>query len=184
MVSSVRLTLSSGDLARHEAELAAHLALLDWLKTSGPSYGLPSDASDIDGVQKEMLEAVYPNPVRLSFPYLHQKSEAEREGLSTGCVSTSPAGPSHLARHAVPTHLSALIRFQKDSPELPRSRERPAGVQVEAVALRRAELPVDSRPQRLPHRDGLRRSDGGCDERGWIWRRVHLSVFCLPFHSK
>lgn len=150
MVTSVRLTLSSGDLAWHEAELAAHQALLDWLKASGPSYGLPSDASDLDDVQKEMLEAVYPNPVRLSCFYSHQKSEAELKGLSTERVSTSPAEPSHFARHALPTHLPVPLT-QKNCTELPRSRERPAGVQIEAVALRPAELPVDSRPQRIPH---------------------------------
>lgn len=56
--------MSSGDLARYESQLASHLALLSWVKASGASYGLPSDLSQLDDVQRETLEAVYPNPVR------------------------------------------------------------------------------------------------------------------------
>lgn len=80
MPSSVHLTLSAGDLPAYEAELARHDALLVWLRSSGSSYGLPTELALLDDVQRETLEAIYPAagkgplpvnpPASLAFPPL------------------------------------------------------------------------------------------------------------------
>lgn len=59
-MTSIRLTLHSGDAQLYASQLAAHLKLKAWLADSGASYGLPTELTELDEVGHETLESIYP----------------------------------------------------------------------------------------------------------------------------
>jgi hypothetical protein len=120
MPSSVQLTLSAGDLPAYEAELAQHQTLLAWLRSSGPSYGLTTEPASLDAVQRETLEAIYPDsgdgpiqidpPMSLAFPPLviELSSSAGLKKTCANFVALASDPPQHRSKRSPHAPLSYL----------------------------------------------------------------------------
>lgn len=120
MPSSVVLTLSAGDLPAYEAKLARHEAVRAWLRNSGSSYGLPTEPAALDTVQRETLEAVYPNagdepvqidsPASLAFPPLviELSSSAGLRKTVANFVALATDPPQHKSKRSPYAALSYL----------------------------------------------------------------------------